>query len=359
MKYIMKNIFRISIIIACLLPSYIRGASEIGDTIRVVTLEEFSVPSNKHIVLTNIRNISFEAELLDMQFNFIRNCTNSWQDPSANEFPVKGDRGKLVQFSLRESIKEAGEYYIRVKIHYSDERQKNNLEVLYKVIVDYPTMGSEISLRDKYFYSEEETFSFTTLEFREADEYSYRIADIGGGNVDTGKGSVINLNKVMQDENNVGKKVIITGYYKGTEFSYRNLKSGDIKQSRWEFDLVKPEMDEFVAWKNKEDKGEQILSIYNEKAMNLLYLYVGRTPTGFVVMAPKIRNLVVTSEPKNFIKNYSSTVAGKFLFVKLAVNEEFVENMEQCGEADVNISLQFTTQFNEKITREYSATLIK
>ncbi len=333
--------------------------SEIGDTIEVVTLEEFSIPSNKHIVLTNIRNISFEAELLDNQNNFIRKCEKSWQDPPKNQFPVSGERGKLVQFSLKESIEEAGEYYAKVKIGFVDERGKNNIEVLYKIIADYPTMGSEINLRDRYYFSEEETFSFTTMEYKDAKSYSFAVTDAAGGIIDSGRGSVVNLNKVMQSESNVGKKIIVHGFYKGKEFIFKDGKTGEVNRSVWEFELVKPELDEFIGWKGEDEKGDQLLSVYNEKAMNLLYLYVGKTPTGFAVLAPKIRNLTVTSEPKNFLKNFSSATSGKFLFIKLAVNEEFIANMEECGEADVTISLQFTTQFNEKITRKYSATVIK
>jgi hypothetical protein len=359
MKYIFKNIFRLCIIVLFPVLSYAQSSAEIGDTIRVVTLEEFRIPNNKHIVLTNIKNISFEAELLDVGLKPIRSCTKSWQDPPAKEFPIRGERGTLVQFSLREAIETAGEYFVKVKINFSDERKNNNLDVLYKIIVDYPTIGSEINLRDKYYFSEEETFSFTTMEFKEANAYQYKIMDIAGSIIDSGYGSVVNLNEVMQNENNVGKKIFIHGFYKGREFSFYDAAKGKVSKSVWEFELVKPELDEFVTWKNKDDKGFQAISIYNEKAMNLLYLYVGKTPTGFAVLAPKIRNLIVTSEPKNFIKNFSSSTSGKFLFVKLSVNEDFINSMNECDEADINISLQFTTQFNEKITREYSATVIK
>ena len=61
-------------LLALLLPVFIYAQNDpvIHDTINVVTLQRFSVPQDKYIVLTNIKRIDFRAELFDSSFNKIR-----------------------------------------------------------------------------------------------------------------------------------------------------------------------------------------------------------------------------------------------------------------------------------------------
>jgi hypothetical protein len=340
--------------------SIIFGQSpNISDTLNVVTLQKFSVPENKSIVLTNIRDISFTAELLNSNFEKIRECTEFKQDPPPSEFPVAGKRGKMVQYSVYETIDEPGTYYVKISIKYRDEEVSSSLSAYYQINVDHPTIASKVNLRNKYYFSEKETFSFNTAEYSNQMNYSYSIKDDAGSEIENGNGPIVNLDAVFNDERNVGRKFIISGMYNGKEFSYKDPVSGEVKKAEWEFTLEKPELDEFVAWQKKDELEELLLSIYNKKAMSFLYLYVGKTPSGFAVVAPKVRNLSVVSEPSDFMKSFNSTASGKFLFVNINVNEEFVERMEECGSEPVKLTLQFTTQFGEKILKEYYATVIK
>lgn len=358
--YITKKTFLIAFIFSFFSVQYVSGQNiNITDTINVVTLQNFSVPKNKSIVLTNIRDVNFKTELLNENLQKIRDCKNDWQEPSKNEFPISGKRGQMVQYKVNESIQDEGKYYIKISINYKDEETDNKLEAYYLINVTYPTIASNINLRSDYFFSEKETFSFSTIEFSDQKSYSYRITDQNNSVLESGKGPVVNLNKIFNNESNFGKTITVIGYYKDKEFQYKDFQTSEIKKSSWIIKLQKPELDEFVNWKRKEEKGDLLLSIYNDKAMTFLYLYVGKTPSGFAVVAPKARNLNVTSEPQDFLQSFSANTSGKFLIVNLKVNQKFVEAIEDCGEEFVKVKIQFVTQFGESVIKEYYATVIK
>ena len=59
----------------------------ISDSLDVVSLQEFQVPQDKYIILTNIKKINFEAELLDSDQNKIRGIKNFSQFPGKEELP--------------------------------------------------------------------------------------------------------------------------------------------------------------------------------------------------------------------------------------------------------------------------------
>ncbi len=354
----MKKFSYIIFAICVLIPSSFAQQVEVVDSIDAVILETFRVPQNRNIVLTNILDVNFRAELYDINLNKIKDCENHWQDPNKSNFPVSGKRGKMVQYSVSEQIDEAGVFFIKVIIDYKDEETSNSLEALYRINVKYPTMATAVDLRDSYYFSETKTFSFATLELSSVQNYSYEIFDEGGAIVDSGRGSLISLDNVLNNENLVEMNLTAVGYYKNKKFKYLDSRSNELKESEWRFRVNKPEMDQFVTWKKRGDEGNRVISVYNDRAMNFLYLYVGKTPNGFAAIAPKGRNLIVTSEPKNFVQSYLATTSGKFLFVDILVNPEFVDQMEECGEQEVSLRIKFITQFGEKIDYEYFATVI-
>ncbi len=354
----MKKVTQILLLIITVLASISAQTIEVVDSIDAVILESFRVPENRNIVLTNILDVEFTAELFDINMNKVKDCDNQWQDPAASQFPVNGKRGKMVQFSVNEQIDEAGVFFIKVSIKYSDEESKNSLEALYRINVKYPTLASIVKLRESYYYSETKTFSFAAREFSELQNYSYTVTNSGGSIVDTGNGSLVNLDKVLNDENMVEQNLTVTGFYKGKQFKYLLPGTNELKDSKWSFKVNKPEMDQFVTWKKRGDEGNRVISVYNDRAMNFLYLYVGKTPNGFAAIAPKGRNLIVTSEPKNFVQSYLATTSGKFLFVDILVNPDFIEQMEECGEQEVSLNIKFITQFGEKVDYDYYATVI-
>ncbi len=338
---------------------FAQNPPKINDTLSTVTLEKFNVPPNRYIVLTNIRDIKFEAEVLNENLEKIRDCGEFWQDPAQSEFPVAGPRGKLVQFLVKESIETIGRYYLKVKINYRDEEVSNSIEGYYQIDVGYPTIAAPVELRNEYYFSENKTFSFSTNEYSNAQGYSYKIFESGASEISEGEGPVVSLDSLLNNPNNIGRKFTIKGYYEGKEFQYLSASSESVQTSSWEFSVQKPQLDEFVSWKKKDEKTDQLISIYNDRAMSFLYVYIGKTPTGFVVVEPEMKNLRVNSVPSGFIKNFKTQSSGKFLLINLDISEDFMNQMEECGEEDIDLNIQFTTQFGEKIEREYTTTVIK
>ena len=91
--------------------------------------------------------------------------------------------------------------------------------------VHNPTIASEINLRkdDPYFYSEKETFSFATMEYKDPSAYSFEIKNSAGKLIDSGSGSIIKLDKALNDLKNIGEELLISGKYNGKEFQYNKM----------------------------------------------------------------------------------------------------------------------------------------
>ncbi|MBK7866316.1 MAG: hypothetical protein IPJ75_04585 [Ignavibacteriales bacterium] len=83
------------------------------------------------------------------------------------------------------------------------------------------------------------------------------------------------------------------------------------------------------------------------------------TPSGFVFAAPKFNQLRVTSEPDNFVQSVSQSKKGQFPVVEIAVNPAFLEAMQIGTDQDVRLTIQFTTQFGEKVIKKYRANVIR
>ena len=160
MKYLLLFLFISATIVA-------QSSVTVSDTIDVVTLQKFNVPDDKNIVLTNIKQISIQAELLNSEFSKIRDVEEISQTLSSDEVisKAKDGRGVMVQFVAKEAIEEPGVYYIKIDISYTDEQGKGSASAYYLVNVSYPRVNSKINLRENYFYSEKETISFATSEF--------------------------------------------------------------------------------------------------------------------------------------------------------------------------------------------------
>ena len=333
----------------------------IHDTLSTVTLQRFNVPQDKYIVLTNIKSINFHAELLDSSLNKIRDCFNFSQSPSKEELSsqIVGKRGVLVQYVLNESIEQIGRYYYKVTASYVDEFGSDTKTGYYMVNVTYPTMASDIDIRENrpYYYSESKTFSFTTVEFKNA--YSFLVTDEGDNVIDSGKGSLVVLDKVFNDLKNVGRKIKVHGRYYGKEFSYKSPRDNKIRNSVWEFEIAKPNLEEFSDWTKNSDNDEVVISAWNKNAMRILYTYIGSTSGGFVVVAPEPQNFRIIADPQDMIVNPRYSRSGNFLYVAFNINPDFLDQMVDCGEQRLELTIQFRTQFGERITKEYSATILK
>ena len=353
-----KTIFIIFVLIAVSISA--QKNPNISDTISVVTLERFSVPKDRQIVLTNIKQSTIDAELLDKDFNKIRSIDDIVQNPSQEEIKKKskGGRGVMVQYVVYATIEEPGEYYVKINIAYRDEKGKGNASAYYKIIVSYPTANNEISLRENYFYSERETMSFATADFSDLNGYSYNVVDIDKNVIFEGTGPIVNLDEVMSDVKNLGKTLTVIGYYHDRPFYYK-FNGFDYQKSEWSFTLNKPNIEEFDDWKKSDPNDKISISAWNKNAMRFLYTYTGNTPNGFVVVYPEIRNFKFTGEPSALFTQSKYSRAGNFLYVTFQLSETFLADMEDCSEQNVKINIEFTTQFGEKVEKEYDGTILK
>lgn len=353
MKYTLLSIlFSISI--------FAQGNVTITDTIDVVTLQKFNVPQDRNIVLTNIKQISIQAQLFDSGFNKIRDVDEIFQTLSPEEVvkQSRDGRGVMVQVVANEAIEEPGVYYVQIDINYTDEQGKGEASAFYLINVSYPQANSEISLREEYYFSEKETMSFATSEYADPNGYSFEILDAAGNLLSSGKSSIVSFDKVLNDIKNVGKEITVKGYYKDKQFYYEY--SGDeVHKSEWTFRINKPNLEEFNDWKKANPDDRIAISAWNKNAMRLLYTYTGNTPNGFVVVYPEIASFKFKGEPAELFQNSRQARAGNFLYISFTLNEDYLAELEDCAEQPVKISIEFTTQFDEKVEKIYDGIILK
>ncbi|MCU7494091.1 MAG: hypothetical protein HF314_07355 [Ignavibacteria bacterium] len=333
----------------------------VKDTLNVVVLQNFNVPGDRFILLTNVFKADFSAELLNSKFEKIRDSKNVTQIPSQKELlrQTGGGRGATVQFALTETIDEPGVYYEKVNIHSQSEVSQKNTTVYYKIVARLPSISSEINLKPSYYFNEKESFSFYGREFTDFDGYSYVIEDAQGNTIEKGNGAFVNLNGILKNIKNVGKSLKITGMYHGRKFNYLDPATGNTRESAWQFSIKKLNLEEFSDFQKSDTYKEVFISAYDKNAMKILYTYMGNTESGFVVVTPEVSNFQVKSEPVGFIKSYAAKKSGNFLYVTFELNDEFLSTMEKCSEENLKLTVRFSTQFGENIERTYDATILK
>jgi hypothetical protein len=345
---------------------FAQKGSKIIDTLHVVTLQKFKVPSDRNIVLQNILGVSVDASILNESGNFVRKAKEVWQAPNKKEFAkeVRGGRGVTVQLSFRDALDKPGTYFMDVKIKIKDENRRTHvIPAKYMIVVDYPTLAAQIKLRKKgpYYFSEKETFSFATIEFPDPNKYSYQILTPSGRVIQQGLGSVVVLDTVFKDLNNVGKKLTIKGMYAGKEFYYHENGNNEPQLSEWHVMLQAPEINYFGDWVEASVKNDNpvVLSVYNENVKKMLFTYGNTTVEGnFVFVAPQIRNLTLRCDPEGLVTVRSHTTVGVFTYIYLDFNQEMLNAIEDCGQLDgVKLHIEFNTQFG-KVTDDFKPTTI-
>lgn len=355
----MKKIY--TIILIFFLPVFIFPQVNVRDSVSTVTMEQFSVPGFPDILL-NVKSVAYAAELLDSKLIKIKDCDPPRQRPSKEDFAkkvAKENRGTTVAFLTDESIEEAGVYYIKTNVTYTSENDaKGNFSDYYKVTARYPTIASEVSLSDAYYYGENETFSFATAEFSEFNEYSYKISDDKGKEIEKGKGPIVRLNKLLNDATSVGKKFIIQGLYKNKIFKYIDGKSKEPKKTEWAFTVNKPQgISEINAWgseKDVENGAVWYIGVSNSFSKDFQFTYTSQRGNSFIIAVPECKSLSVTSDPEGLVQDFSYMKNGAWLHVNITTNEDYLNNL--AGDTDITLNISFQTQF-EKVQRTYKATI--
>lgn len=361
----MKNKLLFLIFIA----AQIFAQGKVTDTLNLVTMQKFKVPGNKEIVLTNIKSVKIEAELLNSNMGVIRQIKELNQDPAPEKMQEKmrGQRSVLVTFSCFETIDEPGTYFVRIKIDAVSETGSQKGERISRLEVKNPILAAPLNLRPEYLYNEKVTFSFATLEYTDFNLYSYTIYnDNSGAVLEEGKGPIITLDKWFSDIGMVGSKIKIVGKYNGKEFKYQK-KDGTVESTNWTTSVKK-----LTLFKNlvllttesdvKAGKQPLVVSAYNTSIFRLPYGYFNRSEDGtFVTALPLLKSVNVTSEPPEFVKDVIADVPNKgaFSFVQVNVNQDYINALEDCGQQEVKLRISFQTQFKETMTETYQFIILK
>lgn len=338
-------------------------SQNISDTIRVVSLQTFNVPQVGAIVAANLLSFDFSAELMTMSNEKIRNVEKYTQRPRKEDFSkyVSGGRGTTVWLVLHDFIQEPGEYMIKVSVSGKGETGIFKADRYYMVIVTEPTLAAPITLRPNYYFSENDVMSFATSEYTDFNLYSYQVLD-GSALIDSGRGSVVRLDNLLSNIEQVGKKITIKGFYQGKQFSFYSPFRKVSEFSEWSFTIDKPAIQKFNGWSSAEPKaGEDpwYISVDNQFSKSFLFVYMGIKPGGIVAVTPEVRSLRVTSEPEQFITGATSRKQGTFVYIDIAVNPEFLGAMSAGSDVDVKINVQFRTQFGDQVKETFYATVIK
>lgn len=348
--------------------SFIAGQGvNVRDTINVVALQQFKVPARKQIVLTNIKSISsFKATLLDESLNQIKELTDYYQDPKTLK---GGERGETVVYEVYGIAEKSGTYYVKIELSFVDETARRSVTGYYLLNVDNPTMSAKLSVRESYYPGEKETFSFATAEYTDPLNYSYEIQNSGGQTVAEGTGAIVSLDDVLKKDESISQTYTVIGKYSGQEFQYKEFDTGELKDSRWQFNVVPPTLSSFVTWKDlsndkeKEAGGVYYISPFNKKLLTFYFIYTGYVEEdGSLVAAPaKIRNLTITSEPSDFLmpgRGGAFKQSGYFTIIDLDLNQQFIDGLEIGDEVPVKIKMKFSTQFERNKEYEFESTII-
>lgn len=343
---------------------------KIDDTLEVVTLQKVRVPEIP-LVLSAITKVnSLSAEILNSSGSSILKLTDSqkFQKPSSDEVVSKvtqqQGRGVTVQTYFEPLFEEPGIYYLKMSINVTGEANKALVaDKYYMIDVKIPSLAAPVAVRNSYFFSENPAFSFAVKEYTDQEKYSYKISD-GVSTLKEGKGSFINLSEILNDAQNVGKSIKVQGFYNDKLMTYNDPVTGKPQVASWDIMIQKPGLGDFSGWatlseKEAENAAPWYISVDNQASRQFLFGYFGNTANGFVFAAPKFNQLRVTAEPDNFIQSVSQTKKGLFPVVEIVVNPAFLDAMAIGSDQDIKLTIQFTTQFGEKVVKKYRANVIK
>ncbi len=332
----------------------------VKDTIRVAALQKFNVPTSGALVFANLLKFSCTADLLDKDMKTLRAVKFSESKPKKEEFTkaASGGRGATVWIIFSDYVDKPGTYYVKVNYDTKGELGALTGSVLYMIIVSNPTLASAVDLREKYFPGEKESFSFATVEYQDLNLYTYKLTESGGAVLLQGKGPIVKIDSVLKNPANVGKKIKVLGLYQGNEFTFKNPVTGKFENSTWEFTVEKPAFEQFSSWSEKEND-QWLMTVYTAASKQILYVYIGSTPSGFAITTPELNGLRVISDPENFVTGGTQRKSSSFKAVDLQVNQDFLDQMKTGDEQKVKVTISFRTQFGEPIKKDYYAVIVK
>ncbi len=351
-----------------------KGKREIKDTLRVVTLQKFKVPSDRNIVLKDILGFAVKASITDENGKVLRKVTKIWQSMSNAQFKRKtrGGRGVTIQFAFFDSVETPGNYFVVVRFKVIDENRRRHVlpPIKYMLNVNYPTLASPVNLRNgqPYYYSETKSFSVATIEFSDPNKYSYQIFDEGNNVIQKGNGPIVKLDKVFNTIDYVGQTLKIVAKYAGKEYFYITNSSKKPQKSEWQVKLAVPPIDKFGDWtfSANNDGKPGVIAWDSPSARQILYTIDTQTADkNFVFIAPDIRGVQVVSDPPGLVKLASISQAGAFVYLNLdyddAVFQQNAQGSDDCPYIQtVTLHVTFDTQFpGVSLDETYTAALLR
>ncbi len=369
----MKKLF-VSLLIFPLFIVFGQKRNIVKDTLRVVTLQKFKVPSDRNIVLKDILGFKVSAFITDESGKTLRKVTRIWQSMSNSQFKRKtrGGRGVTIQFAFFDSLETPGTYFVNVKFRIIDENRRRHSvgPIKYLVNVNYPTLASPVNLRSgsPYYYSETKSFSVATIEFSDPNKYSYQIFDEGNNVIQKGRGPVVKLDEVFNNIDYVGQTLKIVAKYAGKEYFYIENGGKKAKKSEWKVKLAVPPIDKFGDWtfSANNDGKPGVIAWDSPSARQILYTIDTQTADkNFVFIAPDIRGVQVVSDPPGLVKLASISQAGAFVYLNLdyddAVFQQNAQGSDDCPYIQtVTLHVTFDTQFpGVSLDETYTAALLR
>lgn len=350
------------------------------DTLNVVTLQDFSIPTFFHHV-TKVNSLDIKVfkntsngliELSSKNFAFD-------QTPTDRELKTLTDGhhglGPSVQIIVDGFLNEIGDYKIIISLRsLGDFREPNLIKTkTFLVKVGYPKLITIGTLRTTYFWGDSATFSLAFTGLNNKDDFNYFILDKGTS--DTLKKemmtqiikldrSITNSEKVRGSTEPVSLNLILT--YKNEIFNFIYLDETEPLPSNNFIDLTieRPTIEVMSLWSENENEYTPI-TLDNLKSLEFDFNYEGGLLEGMGYY--KYITLEIPSDPsvkvlegKNLFEYASKTRTDfKGTRIKLKINDSIYNTLETCGIYKSKIELNFITQFGQPVRKIFTARIYK
>lgn len=280
----------------------------------------------------------------------------------------KNDYNSTFQVNLVFNIE--GTFYVKAKIRAtSQDNVVTDVYRYWEVKVFKPVLYTPFEWKEKFIYPGFYSFSFAVNGY-DYSQFSYKIVDQAGNEVEAKQGANVNLDKILNDPGNVGKSFTITGLYNGEIFEYYNdYNSTEKKKSEWSFKLDKPElvfMTDFWVPSEKFDPASKIAvdlsaTLAGDASPLIFYFYyvsdIDKEKGIRTFSYPEFSGIRVTSKTPDFLDQpaYERSIAK----IKVNVNQKFLNSIKAGEKKLVDLKIVFDTQFNDYFEQEFKTYVIK
>jgi len=342
----------------------IYGQNE-SDTIKVVTLQNFSIPTIFHHV-TKVRNLSLKLYKITANGQVeINNNFETIQSPNNRRLRILTDQhhgiGPSVQFNINGYIEERGNYQLMARLSsLGDFKSPNKLMTKsFNILVEYPVLTSAIELRSKYYLGEKTSVSFAMSGLSNRDDYSYTIIESDSKDtVKSGLGPVVYIDSTIINNENLNKQFNLEIKYRNRIFDFE-LPNGEIRKSIYPkvFSVVFPIIIVESMCGTNINKRKDIV-FENEKARRFRFIFQGGSFNNRrLLLNPKLSNIRVRSKHKYITKDFKQGFDGLGYVIELKPSKAY-KNLEFCNTYEDIISISFTFK-SKTLTYHFYVNLVR